>query len=148
MTTAPDERDHIRAAMERILGGTPQHSNGALTIVALVHEAQVPRSALTQRHLDLRGEFYARVKAKVGTTADEERLRETIAKLRRTIANKNKKLERIREDVPALVRTVNVLMAENARLREELAGRPMTALLDGKVIPFPSRQAPAATAAE
>jgi hypothetical protein len=58
--------------------------------------------------------------------------------------NKNKALDRIREDVPALVRAVNVLTAENARLREELAGRPMTALLDGKVIPFPSRAAPVA----
>jgi hypothetical protein len=39
MSPAPDERDRIRAAMDRILQGTPQHSNGALTIVALAQEA-------------------------------------------------------------------------------------------------------------
>ncbi|WP_240508882.1 hypothetical protein [Streptomyces agglomeratus] len=54
MSPAPDERDRIRAAMERILGGTPEHSNGALTIVALALEAGVPRNALTQRHTDLK----------------------------------------------------------------------------------------------
>lgn len=53
MTHAPDERDRTRAAMDRILQGTPQHSNGALTIVALAKEAGVPRDALTQRHTDL-----------------------------------------------------------------------------------------------
>lgn len=35
MGPASDERDRIRAAMDRILQGTAQHSNGALTIVAL-----------------------------------------------------------------------------------------------------------------
>ena len=35
MPPAPDERGQIRAAMERILAGTPERSNGALTIVAL-----------------------------------------------------------------------------------------------------------------
>ncbi|MEU9444342.1 hypothetical protein AB0D42_26320 [Streptomyces sp. NPDC048304] len=36
--------------MERILTGTAQDSNGALTIIAFAQEAQVPRNALTQRH--------------------------------------------------------------------------------------------------
>ncbi|MFE7901048.1 hypothetical protein ACFU3E_26825 [Streptomyces sp. NPDC057424] len=41
-TPALVERDGIRAAMERILAGTPEQSNGAPTIVALAAEAQVP----------------------------------------------------------------------------------------------------------
>lgn len=52
--TAMDERDRIRAAMDRILAGRPRHSSGALTVVALAQEAQVPRNALTQRHVDLK----------------------------------------------------------------------------------------------
>lgn len=55
--TALDERDRIRAAMDRILAGTPQHSDGALTVVALAQEAQVPRNALTQRQVDLKNAF-------------------------------------------------------------------------------------------
>ena len=43
------------------MNGTPQHSSGALTVVALAHEAQVPRNAPTQRHTDLKNDFYEQV---------------------------------------------------------------------------------------
>lgn len=141
MSTAPDERERITAAMNRLLTGTAVHSNGALTVVALAHEAQVPRCALTQRHHDLRNEFYAKVKERSGTTPDETRLRATITQLRKTIANKNRQLETIRKDVPTLVRVVHQLTIENALLREELEGRPLIALQAGKVIPFQPRPA-------
>lgn len=45
----------------------PRHSNGALTIVALAAEAQVPRNALTQRHTELKADFYARVRPPADT---------------------------------------------------------------------------------
>jgi hypothetical protein len=61
MSTTPDERAHIHEAMQRICDGTARRSTGALTIVALAQEAGVPRNALTQRHTDLRNEFYQRV---------------------------------------------------------------------------------------
>ncbi|MGP3931942.1 hypothetical protein [Nonomuraea sp. KM88] len=48
------------------------------------------------------------------------RLRETIKKLKKTIANKNKELAQIREDVPALVRAIHQLTLENQELREQL----------------------------
>jgi hypothetical protein len=70
MSAAPNERDQerdrIRVAMDRILAGAAENSNGALTIVALAHEAGVPRNALTQRHTDLKTEFYTRVRARTG----------------------------------------------------------------------------------
>jgi hypothetical protein len=62
MTTEPDERDRIRAAMDRILAGIPERSNGALTVVALAIEAGVPRNALTQCRTDLKDEFYQRIR--------------------------------------------------------------------------------------
>lgn len=73
MTTL-DERDRIRSAMDRILAGTPQHSNGALTIVALAQEAQVPRNALTQRHVDLKNAFYEQIRSRKGVPESELRL--------------------------------------------------------------------------
>lgn len=82
-------RRPIRAAMDRILAGTAQRSNGALTIVALAQEADVPRNALTQRHLDLKNEFYERVAQKGAIPDVEAHLRATIIKLKKTIANKN-----------------------------------------------------------
>jgi hypothetical protein len=136
MSPAPDERDRIHAAMDRILGGTAQNSNGALTIVALAQEAGVPRNALTQRHTDLRTQFYARVQARGGTCEVETRLRQTIARLKATIANKNTELYQLRADVPALIRTVNVLTLENQQLREAHTQTNPT------VVPFPSRHRP------
>jgi chromosome segregation ATPase len=116
-----DERDRIRAATDRILSGTAERSNGALTIVALALEAEVPRNALTQRHTDLKAEFYARVAERGAPSEVETRLRATITALKKTIANKNAELAQLRTDVPALVRTVNQLTLENQELRERLA---------------------------
>lgn len=120
MSPAHDERDRIRAAMQRILTGHPEHSNGALTIVALAIEAQVPRNALTQRHTDLRNEFYANARQRGGIPDTEARLRAQISKLKQTIANKNDELARLRQDVPALVRALNQLTAETEELRQQL----------------------------
>ncbi len=136
MTPEPDERARIRAAMDRILAGTPEHSNGALTVVALAIEAGVPRNALTQRHTDLKDEFYQRIKEHGADNGDEARLRATIAKLRQTIANKNRELAQLRADVPALVRAVSTLTMELQEARDEI-----TAL--GNVTRLDSRRSPA-----
>jgi septal ring factor EnvC (AmiA/AmiB activator) len=130
-TPAPDERAQIRAAMDRILAGTPERSSGALTVVALALEAGVPRNALTQRHTDLKNEFYQRVKERGADNEDEVRLRATIARLRKTIDGKNRELAQLRADVPALVRAVSQLTLENQQLRDARAGT--------SVIPFPGR---------
>ncbi|MER5783979.1 hypothetical protein ABT104_20025 [Streptomyces mobaraensis] len=87
----------------------------------MAQEAQVPRNALTQRHLDLKNEFYERVKVRGATPDAETRLRATIVKLKQTIANKNEELDQLRADVPALVRVVNQLTLENQQLRERLS---------------------------
>jgi len=134
MSPALDERNRIRSAMDRILAGNAEHSTGALTIVALAQEAQVPRNALTQRHLDLKNEFYERVKERGATPDVETRLRTTIVRLKTTIANKNKELEQLRTDIPALVRVVNHLTLENQQLRDRLS-QPAT-----NVIPIAGRR--------
>ncbi|MFF1417834.1 hypothetical protein [Streptomyces sp. NPDC058280] len=60
--------------MDRVLSGVSDHADGAWTIVALAAEAGVPRNALTQRHPDLRNEFYDRVRARGQTPDHEKRL--------------------------------------------------------------------------
>ncbi|NML54968.1 hypothetical protein HHL19_35195 [Streptomyces sp. R302] len=121
MSPAPDERDRIRSAMDRILAGTPEHSNGALTIVALAAEAQVPRNALTQRHLDLKNEFYDKVRARGQMPDSEKRLRKQIVKLKELRDKDAEELAQLRADVQGLVRAVNQLSLENQQLRTELA---------------------------
>jgi hypothetical protein len=134
MSPTPDERDRIRAAMDRILNDTPEHSNGALTIVALALEADVPRNALTQRHPDLRAEFYRRAAERGAASTVETQLRETIAKLKKTLANKNAELAQLRADVPALVTVANCLALENKQLREAITQPHAT------VVGFPGRR--------
>lgn len=129
MSAEPDERDWIRAAMDRILEGTPERSNGALAVVTLTAEAGVPHNALTQRHTDLKAEFYWRVEAKGIDNEDEARLRATIARLKKTIAAKNKELGQLRADIPDLVRAVNQLTMGKQQLRDMRAP-------DSTVVPF------------
>ncbi|MEV5513174.1 hypothetical protein AB0L50_09625 [Streptomyces flaveolus] len=121
MTPALDERARIRAAMDRILAGTPQHSNGALTIVALAQEAQVPRNALTQRHPDLKNDIYAKVKERGQPTDSERRLLKKITKLKEQRAADKEQLAQLTTDVENLVRVVNQLTLENRQLRQQLA---------------------------
>jgi hypothetical protein len=133
MTPALDERGRIRAAMTRILSGSPEHSNGALTIVALAQEAGAPRNALTQRHLDLKNEFYEHIRLRGATSDAELRLQATITRLKKTVASNNRELLQLRADVPALVRVVNQLTAENLELRTQLE------MPAANVIPLPRR---------
>jgi chromosome segregation ATPase len=135
MTADLSERDRIKAAMNRILDGTPERSNGALTVVALAIEAGVPRNALTQRHTDLKDEFYQRIRERGADNEDEARLRATIAKLRQTIASKNRELAQLRADVPALVRAVNQLTLELQETRAELTALGNVTRLDSRRVP-------------
>ncbi|TJZ95667.1 hypothetical protein [Actinacidiphila oryziradicis] len=121
MSPALDERDRIRAAMDRILEGKPQHSNGALTIVALAAEAQVPRNALTQRHLDLKNDFYDEVRARGAMPDNEKRLRRQVTKLKEMRAEDAKELKQLRSDVEALVGALHQSQVENRQLRRQIA---------------------------
>jgi chromosome segregation ATPase len=132
MTAEPDERARIGAAMDRILAGAPERSGGALTVVALATEAGVPRNALTQRHTDLKDEFYQRIRDRRADNGDEARLRAIIAKLRQTIAGKNRELAQLRADVPALVRAVNQLTLELQQARDEIAALGNVTRLDSR----------------
>jgi hypothetical protein len=121
VSPAPDERDHIRAAMDRILSGHPEHSNGALTIVALAAEAGVPRNALTQRHPDLKNEFYDKVRARGQTPDSEKRLRQQVRRLKELRAADAEEIARLKADVDALVGALHQSTVENRLLRHQQA---------------------------
>lgn len=123
MSPARDERDRIKAAMDRILAGTPEKSNGALTIVALAIEAGVPRNALTQRHLDLKNDFYEKVRARGGTPDRERRLRKQVVKLKELRAADAEEIKQLRADVEALIGALHQSESENRKLRLQLTER-------------------------
>ncbi|MGW2937917.1 hypothetical protein ACWDA7_40320 [Streptomyces sp. NPDC001156] len=121
MSPAPDERDRIRVAMDRILAGVPQRSNGALTVVALATEADVPRNALTQRHLDLKNEFYEKVRARGEMPDVEKRLRRQLVKAKELRTQALKEIEQLRADNEALVGALHQVVMENRQLRLQVA---------------------------
>ncbi|WP_234443859.1 hypothetical protein [Streptomyces sp. NRRL B-24484] len=90
-----------------------------MTIVALAQEAGVPRNALTQRHLDLKNDFYAKVRDRGKIPDSEARLRRQIVKLKELRAKDAEELKGLRADVQALVQSVNQLTLEKQQLRTE-----------------------------
>ncbi|MFD9562168.1 hypothetical protein [Streptomyces sp. NPDC059994] len=99
--------------MDRLLNGQPTVSSGSLTIVALAVEADVHRMALMKRHADLKNEFYERVRTETKQMPEsEKRLRETVSKLKKTLANKEAELQELRQQVTLLTLASAVLTRE------------------------------------
>jgi hypothetical protein len=119
VSTDPTRND-IRAAMDRLLAGTPLRSDGALTVVALAAEAGIKRHILTHRHTDLKDEFYARVRAQNRIPESEKRLRDELAVAHRRLADLNAQSRQRQHTIDALARIVNVLAAENEQLTKQL----------------------------
>lgn len=130
-----DERVRIREAMDRLLTGQATASNGSLTVVALAAEANVHRMALLKRHVDLKNEFYERVRVETHQVPEtEKRLRETVTKLRKTIANQRAEIEELRQQVTRLALASAVLTQQDDRQAEH-------APAPDNVVPFRSPKA-------
>ncbi|MFG2630336.1 hypothetical protein [Streptomyces sp. NPDC048473] len=116
--------------MDRLLSGQATASNGSLTIVALAAEADVHRMAPMKRHADLKNEFYERVRNETRQVPEpEKRLRETVAKLKKTIANPTAEIEELRQQVTRLTLASAVLTHESDRQAER-------APVSDNVVPF------------
>jgi predicted RNase H-like nuclease (RuvC/YqgF family) len=114
--TTDHERGQIRAAMDRLLAGTPLRSDGALTVVSVAIEADVKRHLLTHRHTDLKDEFYARVRAQERVPASEQELRDELKATQQKLAEAREENRQLKASVEAFARIVNVLTVENDRL--------------------------------
>ena len=118
-----DERDRqeIRNAMERLLAGEPQRSNGSLFVTTLAKEAGLKRWLLTHRHTDLRDEFVRRVKLLGSPIPPAERaLRDGIDDVKRHLKRTRIDLRRALAGKQRYARAVQVLEMENAQLAERL----------------------------
>lgn len=127
------ERGAIRAAMDRLLAGTPLRSDGALTVLALAAEADVKRHVLTHRHTDLKDEFYAKVRAQGHVPDSERKLREELRKTKDRLAEVIEENTRQQAEIETFARVVNVLTVENDQLRGQQGRKraPVVALRPG-----------------
>jgi hypothetical protein len=126
--TTDSERGQIRAAMDRLLAGTPLRSDGALTIVSLAAEADVKRYLLTHRHTDLKDEFYARVRAQDRVPASEQELRDELRATQQKLAEAREENHQLKASVEAFARIVNVLTVENDRLTQQQGSKTLIPL--------------------
>jgi len=127
-TDDADERRRIRDAMDRLLAGTPLHSDGKLTVKSLAAEASVKRWLLTHKHLDLQDEFRARV-AKNGQVPDSvQAVLAENAGLQQRVAELSAALAVERETVKRLERVVQVLTLENESFKRNEGGSNLRSL--------------------
>lgn len=73
------EQRLLREAADRLLAGTPQRSNGSLTIATLAAEAGVPRHRVYEHHAHLVVEFKTTTHAGRPISADLQALRQQLA---------------------------------------------------------------------
>jgi hypothetical protein len=128
----------LRAAMHRILAGTPIRSNGSFTVTALAAEAGLSRRTAARATTvlrDFRDATEHRPTPPVSAAGDETPSRETIAVMRTKLRAGNAEIRRLRSDLATLACRVALLSEENTRLR--------TALGTGKLVSFPVRTQPA-----
>lgn len=111
------ERAGIRAAMDRLLAGTPLRSDGALTVLSLAAEADVKRHVLTHRHTDLKDEFYARVRAQGQVPDSERKLRQQLEKTKERLVEVLEENKQLKAEAEAFARIINVLELENDQLK-------------------------------
>jgi septal ring factor EnvC (AmiA/AmiB activator) len=121
------ERKNIRAAIDRLLAGTPLRSDGALTVVSLVAEADVKRHVLTHRHTDLKDEFYARVRAQGQVPNSERKLRQELKETKERLAEVLAENKQLKAETEAFVRIISVLEMENDQLKGK-QGRTSTVI--------------------
>ena len=131
-----DESDRqLRAAMQRLLDGTPIRSNGSLTVSALAVEAGVSRRTAGRAKGVLR-DFQDAIACRDRSRGAEpnresERLREELAGLRTKLQQKNAEITRLRAELNTLACRVALLSEENEQLRRAAGTGPVVGLPSG-----------------
>ncbi|MEU1941974.1 hypothetical protein ABZ554_05880 [Streptomyces sp. NPDC020125] len=134
----PDaERSAVRAAADRLLEGTPLHSeSGRLTVTELLRESGLRRDIAYGDHKDLVEEFQARVRAQQRTPAIAQSLADENAQLKQKLADVTSALAKEREATAALRRLAAELDLE---LRAAIEGGS-----PARVVPLAPRRRPPA----
>jgi hypothetical protein len=97
----------LRAAADRLLAGTPLHSDGKLTIVSLAREAGIKRWLLTHRYpRQLKDKYQAQFKAAGHKSRPVRAAQQTINRLRgdlRTARDDNRRLTELNQTYAVII---------------------------------------------
>lgn len=126
-------RAAILAAMDRLLDGTPQRSEGRLSVVQLAAEADVRRWHLTHQHTDLKDLFQARVRQSQTGQAASARTASAYEELKARHAELQRHCAALEDRLQLYATTINALTLENAALSGQAAD-------SAKVVPLIRRE--------
>ncbi|MFF4012753.1 hypothetical protein [Streptomyces sp. NPDC001717] len=135
MTVSSKTEHALREAMERLLAGTSQHTDGKLTKNNLCREAKVSRATMNRAD-DILDEWDNRTGTSPAGLREQQRDTET-SDLRNKLREIRDKCRRLQDDVDAAATVIMTLLAENASLREHATNR------SAAVVPLPLGRAQA-----
>ncbi|MFJ2883182.1 hypothetical protein ACIPJN_34510 [Streptomyces sp. NPDC086796] len=132
MSVTPTVHSALTQAMDRLLAGTPQHSDGSLTVATLAREAGISRAG-AYRAGDVLEIFRQRINERssgpdVPATL-RERIQELHGQLREARRARHEEITDLRQSVDTLAQRVQALTLDNERLRAELARQSTVTVL-------------------
>ncbi|MCX4869539.1 hypothetical protein OIC43_42565 [Streptomyces sp. NBC_00825] len=123
MSVTPAVHTVLLQAMDRLLAGTPQHSDGSLTVAALAREAGISRAS-AYRADDVLELFRQRIDERSSGPDVPATLRERICELQGEVREarraRHEEITDLRRSVDTLAQCVQALTLDNQRLRAEL----------------------------
>jgi hypothetical protein len=131
MPVSPATETKLRAAMQRLLNGTPQHTDGALTKENLAREATVSH-ATVHRAETILAEWNTRVDQLPAQSTHDVPGDDIITGLRSALRDANHKITTLNGRLDALATVTANLYRENQALRAALDHRTQLAPLHGK----------------
>ncbi|MFI7097641.1 hypothetical protein [Streptomyces lydicus] len=124
MNVTPGVRTALIQAMDRLLAGTPQRSDGGLTVAALAREAGISRAS-AYRAGDVLELFRRRVDERASgpdvPATLRERIRELNGEIHEARRARHQEITDLRRSVDTLAQRVQALTLDNEHLRAELA---------------------------
>jgi small-conductance mechanosensitive channel len=131
MPVSPATETKLRAAMHRLLDGTPQRTDGALTKENLAREAAVSH-ATVHRAQTILHEWNARVEQLPAQSTRDVPGDDIITGLRSALRDASQQITTLNGRLDALATVTANLYRENQALRAALDHRTQIALLPGK----------------
>ncbi len=121
----------LRDAMQRLLAGRPQHTDGRLIKDNLWKEAQVSRATMN-RATQILAEWDTQVAACDGFTPREARKNDELDTLRSALAAKTRECTLLSNRLDAAAGAIAALHHDNTLLRQELGQRGHLIALDDR----------------
>lgn len=131
MPVSPATETKLRAAMQRLLNGTPHHTDGALTKENLAREAALSHATVHRAETVL-AEWNARTRQPSAPDTPIVPADDPVTALRAALRDANQKITTLNGRLDALATVTANLYRENQALRATLGHRTQLAPLPGR----------------